>query len=333
MKAEQHPSDIDLIEFVAGKNTGRERAAIAEHVNECADCRILVRIMEQVAGILLERLPPTAMANGSIADVLARTEASDAFQRPRPSNFTVSGTPSRIWRLFGTPGALARRLQPIQALPIAAAIALAVGVTYILIGSPASPPVSVSPGLKIVSLMEGYDHPIPVNAIQIEERPGYLAPNDDERPLAYERQPVFFYTDEQPGTLVINTTSNFLYLVLGNNRALRYAIGVGRNCFQWQGLSRVSQKVEWPEWTASPDAVLRQPQWPHSMPGGPGNPLGARAIDLHDMGYRIHGTNEPGTIGNVVSSGCFHLENSDIIDLYQRAPIGARVIIQQAPVI
>jgi lipoprotein-anchoring transpeptidase ErfK/SrfK len=131
----------------------------------------------------------------------------------------------------------------------------------------------------------------------------------------------------------VNTSKNFLYLVLGNNRAMRYAIGVGRDCFQWQGLVKVSHKTEWPDWTPTPEAIAEQPDLPRFMAGGPGNPLGARAIYLSDAGYRIHGTNVPEAIGTAVSSGCFQLVNSDIIDLDQRVPVGARVIVEQAPVV
>lgn len=333
MTTTQHPSDVDLLEFAAGKLIDREQTAVAEHMNECDHCREFIRAMEHVGGILLERLPPTVMASDSLSEVLAQIEQPNLPPGLVLGSSTVPSPSSSVWRLFGSPGAPVRRRGLRQALPIAAAIALSVGVTYLLVGSPVSPPVSVPPGFKIVSITGGYQHPAPVGVLQVEERPGYVAPNDDNRPLAYERQPVFFYTNEPPGTLIINTSKNFIYLVLGNNRALRYAIGVGRDCFQWQGLTKVSRKTEWPEWTPSPEALLRQPDWPRSMPGGPGNPLGARAIYLDEAGYRIHGTNDPATIGNVVSSECFHLENSDIIDLYQRLPIGARVIVQQAPVV
>ncbi|MFZ1882884.1 MAG: L,D-transpeptidase family protein [Rhodoplanes sp.] len=332
MTTAQHPSDVDLLEFAAGKLIDREQTAVAEHANDCENCREFIHAMERVGGILLERLPPTVMASDSLSEVLARIEQPNLSPGLVPGSSSVSG-PSSSGRWFGGSGAPARRRRLLQALPIAAAIALSVGITYLLVGSPVSPPISVPPGFKIVSISGEYQHPVPVGVLQIGERPGYVAPNDDTRPLAYERQPVFFLTNEPPGTLIINTSKNFIYLVLGNNRALRYAIGVARDCFQWQGLTKVSRKTEWPEWTPSPEALLRQPDWPRSMPGGPGNPLGARAIYLDEAGYRIHGTNEPEKIGNVVLSGCFHLENSDIIDLYQRVPIGARVIVQQAPVV
>jgi lipoprotein-anchoring transpeptidase ErfK/SrfK len=333
MTTAQHPSDVDLLEFTAGKLIDRERTAVAEHVKECEHCRDFIQVMEHVGGILLDHLPPTAMATDSLSEVLARIEQPNLSPGPVPGRSSVSGPSSSGARLFGRWGAPAQRRRFLQALPIAAAIALSVGITYLLVRSPVSPPISVPPGFKIVSITEEHQHPVPAGTLQIEERLGYVAPNDDTRPLAYERQPVFFYTYEPPGTLIINTSKNFIYLVLGNNRALRYAIGVGRDCFQWQGLTKVLRKTEWPEWTPSPAVLSRQPDWPRSMPGGPGNPLGARAIYLYEAGYRIHGTNAPETIGNVVSSGCFHLENSDIIDLYQRVPIGARVIVQQAPVV
>ena len=327
MTVEQHPSEVELLEYVAGKITDRGRAAVSEHVSECKQCRDFIQAMEHVGGILLEQLPPTVMASGSLSEVLARIEQPNLSPGPIPSSSKVSCPSTR------SPRALAQRWRLLRALPIAAVIILSIGITYLLVGNSVSPPVSVSSGLRIVPIAGEYQHPIPVDALEIMEQPGYVAPNDADRPLAYERQLVFFQTTEPPETLIINTYSNFIYLILGNNRAIRYAIGVGRDCFQWQGLSKVSHKTVWPEWTPSREALLRQPDWPHSMPGGPGNPLGARAIYLHNTGYGIHGTNKPETIGNVVSSGCFHLENSDIIDLYHRVPIGARVIIEQAPVV
>jgi lipoprotein-anchoring transpeptidase ErfK/SrfK len=333
MTATQHPSDMDLLGFAAGKLIERERDAIAGHASECERCREFVTAMEHIGGILLEELPPASMASGSLSEAIARIEQPDLTRSAAPSGFSVFRWASSDQRWFGGERVRPLRWRLSQALPIAAAIALSIGITYFLAGNPVSPPVPAPSGLKIIPITGEYQHPIPVDTPQIEERPGYVVPNDETVPLAYERQLVFFQTNEPPGTLLINTSKNFIYLVLGNNRALRYTIGVGRDCFQWQGLSKVSQKTEWPEWTPSPEAVLRKPDWPRSMPGGPGNPLGARAIDLHDAGYRIHGTNEPETIGNVVSSGCFHLENSDIIDLFRRVPIGARVVVKQAPVI
>jgi len=146
----------------------------------------------------------------------------------------------------------------------------------------------------------------------------------------YARQLVFFRTNEAPGTIIIHTSERFLYLVQGNNRAIRYGIGVGREGFQWSGLLRISRKQEWPDWRPPPEMIQRQPYLPRFMAGGPGNPMGARALYLGDTIYRIHGTNQPQTIGQAVSSGCFRLVNNDVIDLYERVPVGTKVIVRHA---
>jgi lipoprotein-anchoring transpeptidase ErfK/SrfK len=147
----------------------------------------------------------------------------------------------------------------------------------------------------------------------------------------YKRQVVFYRTNYAPGTLVVSTKERFLYLVLGNSRALRYGIGVGRQGFQWSGMVTITRKTAWPDWTPPPEMIKRQPYLPRFMAGGPGNPLGARALYLGATVYRIHGTNAPETIGTAVSSGCFRLVNGDVVDLYDRTPIGAKVVIRQAP--
>jgi lipoprotein-anchoring transpeptidase ErfK/SrfK len=147
---------------------------------------------------------------------------------------------------------------------------------------------------------------------------------------AFARQLVFFRSNEPAGTLVIHTSEKFLYLVLGNNRALRYGIGVGREGFTWSGLVRISRKAEWPDWTPPPEMIQRQPYLPRFMAGGPGNPMGSRALYLGSTVYRIHGTNQPETIGHAVSSGCFRLANGDVIDLYSRVPVGTKVVIRHA---
>jgi lipoprotein-anchoring transpeptidase ErfK/SrfK len=168
--------------------------------------------------------------------------------------------------------------------------------------------------------------------LPVEEQPGVVPDPDAERlPAAFQRQLVFFRTAEPPGTIIINTSERFLYLVQGNNRALRYGIGVGRDGFQWSGLLRISRKAEWPDWIPPPEMIDRQPYLPRFMAGGPGNPLGARALYLGNTVYRIHGTNQPQTIGHAVSSGCFRLVNGDVIDLYDRIPVGTKVIVRQNP--
>jgi lipoprotein-anchoring transpeptidase ErfK/SrfK len=134
---------------------------------------------------------------------------------------------------------------------------------------------------------------------------------------------------EPPGTIIINTTERRLYLVLGTGQALRYGIGVGRIGFTWAGTTRVIAKKEWPDWTPPRQMLRRRPDLPRFMKGGPDNPLGARAMYLGSTLFRIHGSNEPETIGQAVSSGCFRLTNDDVIDLYGRVRVGAKVIVLQ----
>jgi lipoprotein-anchoring transpeptidase ErfK/SrfK len=167
--------------------------------------------------------------------------------------------------------------------------------------------------------------------MNIVDQPGYQ-PSPDEEQLtgAFEKQEVFFRGNEAAGTVIIDTKERFLYLLQGNNRAIRYGIGVGREGFQWSGLQRISRKQEWPDWRPPPEMIERQPYLPRFMAGGPGNPLGARAMYLGATVYRIHGTNQPETIGHAVSSGCFRLVNADVIDLFDRVPVGTKVIIKQA---
>jgi lipoprotein-anchoring transpeptidase ErfK/SrfK len=149
----------------------------------------------------------------------------------------------------------------------------------------------------------------------------------DSIPDEYRRRVVFLRSEYPPGTIIVMTQERFLYLLLSNNRALRYGIGVGRDGFQWGGLHKITRKAEWPDWTPPPEMIARQPYLPRLMAGGPGNPLGARALYIGATVYRIHGTNAPETIGQAVSSGCFHLVNDDIIDLYKRVPVGTQVVV------
>jgi lipoprotein-anchoring transpeptidase ErfK/SrfK len=143
----------------------------------------------------------------------------------------------------------------------------------------------------------------------------------------FQRQEVDYSGPEAPGTLVVDTPDKFLFLVEPHGKALRYGIGVGRPGFEWAGIKRISRKAEWPDWTPPPQMLLRRPDLPRHMAGGPDNPLGARALYLGSSLYRIHGTNEPSTIGHNVSSGCIRMMNEDVIDLYGRVPVGAKVIV------
>ena len=144
------------------------------------------------------------------------------------------------------------------------------------------------------------------------------------------RQVVDYVSHELPGTVVIDTGNTFLYLVLNGGQAMRYGIGVGREGFSWSGEQSVARKTEWPDWRPPADMLSRQPYLPRFMAGGPGNPLGARAMYLGETEYRIHGTNKPETIGKRVSSGCIRLTNEDVADLYARVKIGAKVIVLPA---
>jgi lipoprotein-anchoring transpeptidase ErfK/SrfK len=141
------------------------------------------------------------------------------------------------------------------------------------------------------------------------------------------RSTVSFPAKHAPGTIVINTSERRLYYVLGNGQALRYGIGVGRIGFTWAGVKHVSSKREWPDWTPPAQMLRRRPDLPRHMRGGLENPLGARALYLGSSLYRIHGSNEPETIGQAVSSGCFRMTNEDVVDLYNRTRIGAKVIV------
>ena len=145
------------------------------------------------------------------------------------------------------------------------------------------------------------------------------------------RQEVALATKEPAGTLIVDTPNTYLYLVLGGGKALRYGIGVGREGFTWAGGERISKMKEWPDWFPPPEMIERQPYLPRVMAGGPGNPLGARAMYLGTTVYRIHGTNRPDTIGTKVSSGCFRLVNTDVADLYDRVPVGTKVVVRQKP--
>jgi lipoprotein-anchoring transpeptidase ErfK/SrfK len=159
---------------------------------------------------------------------------------------------------------------------------------------------------------------------------GSFAPQtSDGRPqaVAVPRETVAFDARYAPGTVIIATNERRLYYVLGNGQAIRYGVGVGRPGFDWKGVKTVSAMKEWPDWRPPAEMRLRQPYLPEHMPGGPNNPLGARALYLGSSLYRIHGSNEPHTIGSAVSSGCFRMRNQDVIDLYGRVKVGARVVV------
>jgi lipoprotein-anchoring transpeptidase ErfK/SrfK len=168
----------------------------------------------------------------------------------------------------------------------------------------------------------------PTVTMDIDEQPGASPDPHYAAAYGYDRQPVYFRTLEPPGTIIVDTSDRHLYLIQDGNRALRYGIGVGREGFQWAGLLRISRKAEWPDWIPPAEMIERQPYLPRFMAGGLGNPLGARAMYLGNTIYRIHGTNQPQTIGHAVSSGCFRLVNDDVADLYDRVSVGTKVIVR-----
>ena len=144
---------------------------------------------------------------------------------------------------------------------------------------------------------------------------------------AIPREIVNYSTKHSPGTIVIDSTERRLYFVMPDGKAMRYGVGVGRPGFDWAGTQTISRKQEWPTWTPPAQMLKRRPDLPRFMPGGPDNPMGARALYLGSTLYRIHGSNEPETIGQAVSSGCIRMLNEDVIDLYERAKVGTRVVV------
>jgi len=155
---------------------------------------------------------------------------------------------------------------------------------------------------------------------QPDAAPAQLSPN-------LRRQEVNFATKEPAGTIVVDTPNTYLYYVLGNGRAIRYGVRVGRDGFTWTGVQKITRKKEWPDWFPPTEMIERQPYLPRFMAGGPGNPLGARAMYLGSTVYRIHGTNQPSTIGKFVSSGCIGMLNEDVSDLFDRVKVGTRVVV------
>jgi lipoprotein-anchoring transpeptidase ErfK/SrfK len=183
-------------------------------------------------------------------------------------------------------------------------------------GGPNSGPSATNPSSAVAAL--------PPDVRPEEGEPQQLPPQ-------FRRQVVSYQTREPAGTIIVDTPNTYLYLVLGNGQAMRYGIGVGREGFTWSGAERISRMHEWPDWYPPKEMIERQPYLPRFMAGGASNPLGARALYLGKTLYRIHGTNQPSTIGSFVSSGCIRLVNEDIEDLYSRVQVGTRVVVLPGP--
>lgn len=186
------------------------------------------------------------------------------------------------------------------------------------------PPGAVSGAVTGTVQAPAGDRPLTVAALPPEEQPD-AAPAP--LPANLRRQEVDFVTKEPPGTIVVDTPNTYLYLVLGNGRAMRYGVRVGREGFTWTGVQKITKKTEWPDWYPPSEMIERQPYLPRFMAGGPGNPLGAHAMYLGSTVYRIHGTNQPSTIGKFVSSGCIGMLNDDVSDLFDRVKVGTRVVV------
>jgi lipoprotein-anchoring transpeptidase ErfK/SrfK len=160
---------------------------------------------------------------------------------------------------------------------------------------------------------------------------GYTSTDNGNQARAdLRRATVNYPSDEAPGTLIVDTQNTYLYYVLGGGKAIRYGIGVGREGFTWSGVKTVERKAEWPDWTPPPEMIARSPYLPRFMAGGVTNPLGARAMYLSGTFYRIHGTNAPSTIGSRATAGCIRMANEDVIDLYDRVKVGAKVVVLPA---
>jgi lipoprotein-anchoring transpeptidase ErfK/SrfK len=209
-------------------------------------------------------------------------------------------------------------------MPVASHSALGGGLIEALVGGPrrsATRAVFNEPGMRMMAPDQ--------HAPMIQQAALAPAPMQVRRTVdpAFLRSDVDYDGPHAPGTIVVDTPNKYLYLVQPGHRAIRYGIGVGRPGFTWSGVKHVSRKAEWPDWTPPPEMLRRRPDLPRHMDGGPDNPLGARALYLGSSLYRIHGTNEPHTIGQNVSSGCIRMMNEDVTDLYNRVSVGARVIV------
>lgn len=190
------------------------------------------------------------------------------------------------------------------------------------VGAPGAPPAGAPPVAADPS------RPTTLAALPPEDQPE-TGPKK-ELPPHLRRQEVFYQTKEPAGTIIVDTSNTHLYFVLGGNRAIRYGVRVGRDGFTWDGVQKVTRKAEWPDWHPPAEMIERQPYLPRFMAGGEGNPMGARAMYLGNTVYRIHGTNQPSTIGQFVSSGCVGMLNEDVSDLFERVKVGTRVVVLPA---
>jgi len=256
-----------------------------------------------------DELPPAEIPGAAPPSVAGPYPVAPAQPSPYTGSIPATGAPAAA-APYG-PGPSAAYPQGPEPAPVGPAAAS--DPRYAAPDAVPRPPVEIDPARRQA-----------IAALPPEEQP---EAHPKELPAHLRRQLVDYTTKEPAGTIIIDTPNTYLYLVLGHGKAMRYGIGVGREGFTWAGVERVSKMTEWPDWYPPNEMIDRQPYLPRMMAGGPGNPLGARALYLGKSLYRIHGTNQPSTIGQFVSSGCIRLLNEDIEDLYGRVTVGTRVIV------
>ena len=246
------------------------------------------------------------------ADTTAPVANGQGYQPAQPQGYGNAGAPP----YYGTPGAIPGSVQQDAIREEAMRSRLGNSPGQIGAGSvyPRTPESS-----------QGGGPPPNMAAFPPEVRPE--TEPKKELPPQFRRTLVDYRTKEPAGTIIIDTPNTYLYLVLGGGKALRYGVGVGREGFTWSGAQRITRMLQWPDWTPPEEMIARQPYLPRFMAGGETNPLGARALYLGNTVYRIHGTNQPSTIGTFVSSGCIRLTNEDVMDLYGRVRVGTRVVV------
>jgi lipoprotein-anchoring transpeptidase ErfK/SrfK len=273
--------------------------------------------------VVLSRPSPPAAIAPQVNDANARRGAPDYEEAELPPPGYILREPPPGYEPVGPGARVARPGYPPALPPMSAPPA---GAPAPLAGDGVRPPLPISPGQIDQGATVAAD---PSHAMMAALPPDYRPETGPrkELPPQFRRAFVDYQTKEPAGTIIIDTPSTYLYLVLGHGKAMRYGIGVGREGFTWSGVEKISKMAEWPDWNPPEEMIDRQPYLPRFMAGGPGNPLGARALYLGKTIYRIHGTNQPSTIGTFVSSGCIRLTNEDVMDLYTRVKVGSRVVV------
>jgi lipoprotein-anchoring transpeptidase ErfK/SrfK len=286
------------------------------------------RAQEMLAKQLRARQPPLSDAEiaaeiGAMDGAIERIESEMAWT---DSGGTVSAPPRNPPPKWSRQSPL---LLPTGVPLVAALVLIAAFVAGAFALWPRTPHPSAPPAIKAEAPKTAPGAPA-APAIRAAAKDGDLAPgidggsSDAELPYVFRRQPTFYRTPQPPGTIIVDKLQHFLYLIEPNSVALRYGVGIGEECKDLAGLRHVASKAEWPPWHAPPDMIKR---YPADVPGGPGNPLGARLLQLDDGASRINGTNAPGTIGGFVALGCIRLVNDDIVDLYNRVSVNAAVVV------